>query len=88
MMPPSSAVAKALADERLWRSSEARSKRFRRASRRRFAVQDGFWYIHGVLSNREDFIDEHRALFWYTPEEAKRDISDELLVETILNYAR
>ena len=42
--------------------------------------------IYSMLSNREKFIDEHRALFWYTPEESKHDISDELLVETILNY--
>ena len=42
--------------------------------------------ILAMSSSRERFIDEHRALFWYTPEESKRDISDELLVETILNY--
>ena len=36
-------------------------------------------------SDRERFIDKHRALFWYTPEERKRAVSDELLVETILN---
>ena len=36
-------------------------------------------------NDREKFIDEHRALFWYTPEKEKRDVSDELLVETILN---
>ena len=34
---------------------------------------------------REEFIDKHSALFWYTPEDRKRTISDELLVETILN---
>jgi len=34
---------------------------------------------------RAKFIDKHSALFWYTPEEAKHAISDELLVETILN---
>ena len=34
---------------------------------------------------REEFIDNHSALFWYTPEERKHAISDELLVETILN---
>ncbi len=32
------------------------------------------------------FIEKHAALFWYTPPEAKEKISDELLVETILNY--
>ena len=36
-------------------------------------------------NDREKFIDEHRALFWYTPEKEKRGVSDELLVETILN---
>jgi hypothetical protein len=34
---------------------------------------------------RDEFIDNHSALFWYTPEESKHAISDELLVETILN---
>ena len=34
---------------------------------------------------REEFIDKHSALFWYTPEDRKCAISDELLVETILN---
>lgn len=32
------------------------------------------------------FIKENSALFWYTPEDKKEDISPELLVETILNY--
>lgn len=35
---------------------------------------------------RNKFIDRHSALFWYTPAEHKHDISDALLVETILNY--
>jgi len=34
---------------------------------------------------RDKFIDDHSALFWYTPEGSKHVISDELLVETILN---
>jgi hypothetical protein len=38
-----------------------------------------------MASDRGKFIDEHRELFWYTPDEHKRDMSDELLVETILN---
>ena len=38
-----------------------------------------------MASDREKFIDEHRELFWYTPEEDKYGVSDELLVETILN---
>ena len=33
------------------------------------------------------FINEHRNLFWYTPEQKKEEISEELLLETILNYA-
>ena len=32
------------------------------------------------------FIREHSELFWYTPEEKKEEISEEFLVETILNY--
>lgn len=32
------------------------------------------------------FIREHRNLFWYTPEEKKEEISEEFLLETILNY--
>ena len=38
-----------------------------------------------LLRRREEFIDNHSALFWYTPEDRKHAISDELLVETILN---
>ena len=34
----------------------------------------------------KQFICEHRNLFWYTPEDKKEEISDEFLVETILNY--
>jgi hypothetical protein len=32
------------------------------------------------------FIKENSSLFWYTPEKEKENISEELLVETILNY--
>jgi len=32
------------------------------------------------------FIRRHNALFWYTPEDKKEEISEEFLVETILNY--
>ena len=32
------------------------------------------------------YIHKHRELFWYTPEKEKENISEELLVETILNY--
>jgi hypothetical protein len=33
-----------------------------------------------------EFILQHSNLFWYTPQEKKAEISDEFLVETILNY--
>jgi len=32
------------------------------------------------------FIQRHSGLFWYTPEDKKEEISEEFLVETILNY--
>lgn len=32
------------------------------------------------------YIDKRKNLFWYTPEEQKQHISDELLIETIFNY--
>ena len=32
------------------------------------------------------FIRKKKDLFWYTPEDQKEDISEELLVEFILNY--
>lgn len=35
---------------------------------------------------RAEYIKQHASLFWYTPEAKKREISDSLLVETILNY--
>ena len=35
--------------------------------------------------SREQLIEKHKQLFWYTPEDRKRNISDALLVETILN---
>ena len=35
---------------------------------------------------RADYIAQHASLFWYTPEAQKSEISDSLLVETILNY--
>ena len=34
----------------------------------------------------KSFIREHSNLFWYTPEDKKQDISQEFVVETILNY--
>jgi len=33
------------------------------------------------------FINEHRNLFWYTPEDKKEEVSEEFLLETILNFA-
>ena len=35
--------------------------------------------------SRQQIIDKHRALFWYTPDDQKHNISDALLVERILN---
>lgn len=34
----------------------------------------------------KEFIRQHSNLFWYTPEDKKEEISNEFLVETILNY--
>ena len=31
-------------------------------------------------------IDDHQYLFWYSPEPKNETVSDELLVETLLNY--
>ena len=35
---------------------------------------------------RAEYIKQRASLFWYTPEAKKSEISDSLLVETILNY--
>lgn len=35
--------------------------------------------------SREQFIQSHGSLFWYIPQDKKCDVSDSLLVETILN---
>ena len=35
---------------------------------------------------QKDFIREYDYLFWYTPEDKTETVTDELLVETILNY--
>ena len=32
------------------------------------------------------FIDDHQYLFWYSPAPKSETVSDELLVETLLNY--
>jgi hypothetical protein len=34
----------------------------------------------------KDFIREHAVLFWYSPDDKAETVSDELLVETVLNY--
>jgi hypothetical protein len=34
----------------------------------------------------KDYIRKHQALFWYSPGEKDNTVSDELLVETIINY--
>jgi hypothetical protein len=34
----------------------------------------------------KNFIRENGSLFWYTPEDKGEKVSDELLVETLLNY--
>ncbi|MFP4367917.1 MAG: hypothetical protein ACLFQA_12550 [Bacteroidales bacterium] len=34
----------------------------------------------------KQYIRKHSNLFWYTPEDKKEEISNEFLVETILNY--
>ena len=34
----------------------------------------------------KDYIDQRQDLFWYTPAPKNEKVSDDLLVETILNY--
>jgi len=34
----------------------------------------------------KEFILQHSNLFWYIPQNKKEEVSDEFLVETILNY--
>ena len=34
----------------------------------------------------KEFIRQHSNLFWYIPEDKKEEISNEVLVEYILNY--
>jgi hypothetical protein len=34
----------------------------------------------------KNFIREHQHLFWYSPEDKTETVTDELLVETIINY--
>jgi hypothetical protein len=44
--------------------------------------------MHIAMNSPEikQFIKKHSNLFWYTPESKKEEISNEFLVETILNY--
>ena len=37
------------------------------------------------MMSREQIIEKHKNLFWYTPDAEKQKISDALLVERILN---
>lgn len=37
--------------------------------------------------SREEFIDQHAELFWYIPESGKKQISDEVLVESVFRKA-
>ncbi len=37
-------------------------------------------------SEIKELIEEYKTLFWYIPENQKENISNELLIETILNY--
>ena len=46
----------------------------------------GYDIIPIMRGGRQQFIEKHRAKFWCTPEAAKREIGDDLLVETTLNY--
>ena len=39
-----------------------------------------------MIMSKELYIQQHANLFWYTPADKKMNISDALLVETILNY--
>ena len=36
--------------------------------------------------SREQIIEKNKSLFWYIPDDKKQDISDALLVETVLNH--
>lgn len=42
--------------------------------------------VHLQYMTRKELIRKNKALFWYIPEKKKEDISDSLLVETLLNY--
>lgn len=38
-----------------------------------------------MTAQLQQFIKDHSAYFWYTPEKGKENVSEELIVETILN---
>lgn len=44
-----------------------------------------FAHKEGRKMTRKHLIDKHQNLFWYTPSEKRHQISDDLLVETVLN---
>jgi hypothetical protein len=47
--------------------------------------------MKGTLMRTEslkDFIRQNGYLFWYTPEDKGEKVTDELLVETMLNYGK
>ena len=39
-----------------------------------------------IYMNKQQYIEAHKHQFWYTPESEKQNISDSLLIETMLNY--
>jgi hypothetical protein len=39
-----------------------------------------------IKYKKNNFIKKHRDWFWYTPEEKLKSISDELLLENVINY--
>lgn len=42
--------------------------------------------LKNIYMSREQIIEKNKGLFWYIPEQEKQNISDALLVETLLNY--
>ena len=72
---------------RFWRGDETPQVKYSAAcsTRRELGIMPDAMSSSELSRKREEFIDKHSALFWYTPEDRKRAISDELLVETILN---
>ena len=50
----------------------------------RFCVENEYYEMR--TPEVKKFIDDHQYLFWYSPAPKNETVSDELLVETILNY--